>query len=120
MRDRLHYIQMSGREVFKLAVNAMVTAAREAIRRAGLTLDDIACLIPHQANMRIVEAIGGRLGLGADRVYCNLERYGNTSAASIPVALAEAVRNGRVKRGDRVLLVAFGGGLTWAAAVVEW
>lgn len=119
VRLRQHTIQMSGREVFKLAVNAMLGAAREALRRAGLTIDDIACVIPHQANMRIIEAIADRLGLGMDRLFVNLQSYGNTSAASIPVALADAVQSGRLKRGDRVLLVAFGGGLTWGSAVIE-
>lgn len=119
VRDRMHSIQMSGREVFKFAVTAMISAAREALKRSGLGIEDITCVIPHQANMRIIEAIADRLGLGMDRLFVNLQNYGNTSAASIPVALAEAMQTGRLKPGDRVLLVAFGGGLTWASAVVE-
>jgi 3-oxoacyl-[acyl-carrier-protein] synthase-3 len=113
-------IRMSGREVFKLAVIAMQNAAIEALETAGVTISDIACIIPHQANMRIVDAIADRLGVPVERFFINLQRYGNTSAASIPVALAEAVAEGRVRRGDKVLLTAFGGGLTWAAAVIEW
>lgn len=120
VRDRMHCIRMSGREVFKLAVNAMLGAAREAMAKSGLSLDEIACVIPHQANMRIIEAISDRLGVGMDRFHVNLQQYGNTSAASIPVALDEAVKAGRVKRGDNVLLVAFGGGLTWGSAVLQW
>ena len=120
VRERMHFIRMSGREVFKLAVNAMLAAARGALEKSGLALSDISCVIPHQANMRIIEAISDRLGLGMDRFHVNLQHYGNTSAASIPVALAEAVRMGKVKRGDNVLLVAFGGGLTWGSAVIQW
>ncbi len=120
VRDRMHCIRMSGREVFKLAVNAMLGAAREALAKSGLSLDEISCVIPHQANMRIIEAISDRLGIGMERFQVNLQQYGNTSAASIPVALDEAVKRGRIKRGDNVLLVAFGGGLTWGSAVLQW
>jgi len=120
VRDKMHCIRMSGREVFKLAVNAMLSAARGALEKSGLALGDINWVIPHQANMRIIEAISDRLKLGMERFHVNLEHYGNTSAASIPVALAEAVRLGKVKRGDNILLVAFGGGLTWGSAVIEW
>lgn len=121
LRDHLQFVHMAGRETFKVAVNTMVNAAQEAVSRAGLTLDDIDCMIPHQANMRIVEAVAKRLGPGVlERAFLNLDRYGNTSAASIPLALSEAVEMGKVKRGDRVLMVAFGGGLSWGGAVVEW
>ncbi len=120
VRDRLHTIRMSGRDVFKVAVLAMQNAAVNALERAGVAIDDIAWVIPHQANTRIMHAIAGRLGVGLDRFIINIERFGNTSAASIPLALDEAVRDGRVKRGDKILMVAFGGGLTWASAVVEW
>lgn len=120
VRDRMHCIRMSGREVFKLAVNVMLGAAREAIAKSGLSLDEIACVIPHQANMRIIEAISDRLGVGMERFHVNLQHYGNTSGASIPVALDEAIKRGRIKRGDNVLLVAFGGGLTWGSAVIQW
>ena len=121
LREHLQYVHMSGGETFKIAVNTMVNAAREAVARAGLTFDDIQCMIPHQANMRIVEAVAKRLGPGLmERVYLNLDRYGNTSAASIPLAFSEAVSLGKVKSGDKVLMVAFGGGLSWGGAVVEW
>lgn len=120
VRDRLHYIRMTGREVFKHAVNNMVQAAKTALDQAGLKVEDIACVIPHQANSRIVEAISDRFGGNRDKFFVNLDKYGNTSAASIPVALDEAVRSGRIQRGDKVLLVAFGGGFTWGAVIVEW
>ena len=118
--DRLQTIKMSGKEVYKQAVIAMVDAARIALEKAGLTIDDIACVIPHQANVRIIEAIAGRLQIPVDRFFVNLDRYGNTSAAAVAIALDEANRSGRIKRGDYVLLVVFGGGLTWAGSVMEW
>lgn len=121
IRNHLNCIHMSGRETFKIAVNTMLGAAEEAIARAGLTVADIDCMVPHQANMRIVEAVAKRLGEGVmERVFLNLDRYGNTSAASIPLALSEAVAAGRIKSGDKVLMVAFGGGLSWGGAVMEW
>jgi 3-oxoacyl-[acyl-carrier-protein] synthase-3 len=120
IEQRLHYMKMVGKDVFKHAVRAMSEAGRKAIEQAGLTIDQIACVVPHQANMRIVEAIRDRMGVGPEKFFVNLDRYGNMSAASIPVALDEAVRMGRIQRGDAVLLVAFGGGLTWAAMVVRW
>ena len=99
----------------------MVEAAQGVIARAGLTVADINRIIPHQANYRIVDAVATRLGPGVrECVYMNLERYGNTSAASIPIALSEALAEGKIKRGDRILMVAFGGGLSWGSAVVEW
>lgn len=117
---RLHYLRMDGRETFKNAVTAMHEAAREALDRCGLRIEDIRCIIPHQANRRIIDAVAERLGARPDQVFVNLDRYGNTSAASVVIALDEAVRSGRIQRGDLVLLVAFGAGLTWAAAIVEW
>lgn len=121
VRDHLHMIHMAGRETFKIAVNTMLGAAQEAIARAGLTVADIDCIVPHQANMRIVEAVAKRLGEGViDKVFLNLDRYGNTSAASIPLALSEAVAAGKIKSGDKILMVAFGGGLSWGGTVVEW
>lgn len=119
VREGLHFMKMTGREVFKHAVRAMSEAILAALARSGVELGDIACVIPHQANLRIIEAIGERLGLPMDRFYVNLSRTGNMSAASIPVALDEAVRAGRVGAGDKVLMVAFGGGFTWGASVVE-
>ncbi len=115
-----HFITMSGGEVFKLAVKSMADAAEEAIADAGLTLDDIALMVPHQANIRIIEGVAKRLHFPMDRVFVNIQRYGNTSAASIPIAICEAEATGRLRRGDKVLLVAFGGGFTWGAAVLEW
>jgi len=116
----LHTIHMRGSEVFKFAVKVMGEAAVEAIEKAGLTKDQIDFLIPHQANNRIVEAALKRLDLPWEKVYVNLDRYGNMSAASVPVALYEALREGKIKRGDIVVLVAFGAGLTWAASVIRW
>jgi 3-oxoacyl-[acyl-carrier-protein] synthase III len=118
--DRLIYINMQGNEVFKLAVRAMDEVAHEALAANGLTAGDIDLFIPHQANRRIIDAIGKRMGLSGDQVYVNLERFGNTSSASIPLALDEAHRAGRLKEGDIVLFDAFGGGLTWGAALVRW
>src|SRR5213082_3654775 len=113
-------IHMTGKEVYKQAVTAMVNASRKALADAGLTADDIACVIPHQANLRIIEAIADRLKIPLERFYVNLDKYGNTSAAAVAMALDEANRTGRIKRGDYVLMVVFGGGLTWASTVVEW
>jgi 3-oxoacyl-[acyl-carrier-protein] synthase-3 len=115
-----HFITMQGGEVFKLAVKSMADAGEEAIRDAGVTLDDIALMIPHQANIRIIEGVAKRLHFPMEKVFVNIQRYGNTSAASIPIAIAEAEHQGRLRRGDKVLLVAFGGGFTWGASVLEW
>jgi 3-oxoacyl-[acyl-carrier-protein] synthase-3 len=113
-------IVMDGRNVFRKAVTAMSEAAQDALDRAGLTIDDIALCIPHQANARILTATAKNLKLPEDRVYVNLNRYGNTSTATIPIALAEAAAEGRLSPGDHVLFVAFGGGLSWGAMIVEW
>lgn len=118
--EKLNTIKMSGREVFKQAVTAMLTAANKALEQSGLAADDLACIIPHQANMRIIEAIAERMKLPLDRFLVNLDRYGNTSAAAVAIALDEAARTGRMKIGDYVLLVVFGGGLTWASSVIQW
>lgn len=116
----LHYIQMNGREVFRFAARVMVQATEEVIRMAGLQLDDIQWVIPHQANLRIIEAAARGLKLPMERCVINLERYGNTSTASIPLAAVEAIRDGRVKAGDKLVFVGFGAGLTWGAVLVEW
>jgi 3-oxoacyl-[acyl-carrier-protein] synthase III len=115
-----HFLRMDGKETFKSAVNAMYTAAQEALRRCELDISQIKCVIPHQANRRIIDAVGERLGVTPEQVFVNLEKYGNTSAASVAIALDEAVAAGQIQRGDLVLLVVFGAGLTWGAAVIEW
>lgn len=118
--DRRHYIEMNGRDVFKFAVRVMGSAAEEALSSAGYEKADIDLLIPHQANIRIIQSALERLDLSEDKAMINLDRYGNVSAASIPLALAEAVEQGRVKEGDCLVLVGFGGGLTWGASVLIW
>ncbi len=116
----LHYLRMDGKETFKNAVGAMCTAAQEALRRCELDITQIKCFIPHQANQRIIDAVGERLNVKPEQVFMNLQKYGNTSAASVAIALDEAVQSGRVQRGDLILMVVFGAGLTWGAAVIEW
>lgn len=118
--SRPNTIHMEGRETFKHAVTRMCQASEQALEMAGLKKEDITLIIPHQANLRIIQAIADRLGLPHDKAFINLDKYGNTSAATIPVALDEANRAGRLKRGDILLLVAFGGGFTWASSVVRW
>jgi len=120
LANRSHYIEMNGRDVFKFAVRVMGSAAEEALAAAGYGKADIDLLIPHQANIRIIQSALERLDLSEDKAMINLDRYGNVSAASIPLALAEAVEEGRVKEGDTLVLVGFGGGLTWGAAVLNW
>ncbi len=118
--ERLNTIKMSGKDVYKQAVTAMVSAANSVLEQSGLRATDLACVIPHQANMRIVEAIVSRLNVPIEKVMVNLDRFGNTSAAAVAIALDEANRTGRMKRGDYILLVVFGGGLTWASSVIQW
>lgn len=118
--EGLATLAMLGKEVFKHAVTRMKNSANFVIERAGLEPDDIAIVIPHQANLRIIDAIASRLAVPKDRVFVNLHKYGNTSAAAIAIALDEAHREGKMKRGDNVVMVAFGAGLTWAAAAIEW
>lgn len=120
VREGLHYLKMAGREVFKHAVTNMVQASRDALARSGLTVDDIQWIIPHQANLRIIDAMADRLGAPQEKMVINLQKYGNTSAATIPVALDELARSGKLKKHDHILMVAFGGGFTWGAMVVEW
>jgi 3-oxoacyl-[acyl-carrier-protein] synthase-3 len=117
---RLHYLRMDGKETFKSAVNAMYQASQEVLRRCELDISQIKLIIPHQANRRIIDAVADRLGARADQVFVNLHKFGNTSAASVAIALDEAVQAGLVQRGDLVLLVVFGAGLTWGAAVIQW
>lgn len=120
LRQRLHTVSMSGREVFKFAVRVIGTSTEEALKKAGMSKEDIDFLIPHQANIRIIDSAIKRFGLTEDKVVINLDRYGNMSSASIPVALDEAVKQGRIKKGDTLVLCGFGGGLTWGAAVLKW
>lgn len=120
VNERPNTIHMEGRETFKHAVTRMLEASQEALKKSGHTADEIKLVIPHQANLRIISAIAERLGVPEERTFINLDKYGNTSAATIPVALDEANRSGRIHRGDIILLVAFGGGFTWASSVIEW
>jgi len=117
---RQHFLRMEGKETFKNAVQAMLTAAQEALRRCELDISRIKLILPHQANLRIIHAVGERLGARPDQLFINLHKYGNTSAASVAIALDEAAQSGRLQRGDLLLLVVFGAGLTWGAAVIEW
>ena len=120
VEKRQHYIKMSGNEVFKHAVKAMGDSALQVLKQAGLTADDVDLMIPHQANIRIIQATARRIHLPIERVYINIDRYGNTSAASIPLAMDEARKKGLGKPGDIWLLVAFGGGFTWGSAIIRW
>ncbi len=117
---KLHTLKMAGSELFKVAVRVLVKAAQDALAGCGMGIEDVDLLVPHQANARIIDAAAKRLGIPEEKVFVNLDRYGNTSAASIPIALDEACRQGRVHEGDIVLLDAFGGGLTWGASVIRW
>lgn len=118
--DGLHYIHMNGREVFRFATRVMSEATLETVEAARLTMNDVQLIIPHQANIRIIEAAARGLGFPMERVMVNLDRYGNTSTASIPIATCEAIEQGRLKPGDRAVFVAFGAGLTWGAALAQW
>jgi len=120
IKNRSHFLKMKGKEVFKEAVKALESSSLEAIKRADITPEEIDLFIPHQANYRILEAVRKRVGLPEEKVFSNLDRYGNTSSASVPLALDEAVRSGRVKEGDTILISVFGAGFTWGAAVVRW
>lgn len=120
VEGRQHFIRMDGKETFKNAVQSMHAAATEVMRQCNLEIRQIKCVIPHQANRRIIDAVGERLGVAPGQVYVNLDRFGNTSAASVAIALAEAAETSRIVRGDLVLLMVFGAGFTWAAAVIEW
>ncbi len=118
--DGLHFLRMDGKETFKNAVQAMCSAANEVLTRCEIDITRIKCVIPHQANRRIIDAVGDRLGATPEQLFINLDKYGNTSAASVAIALDEAVRSGKISRGDLILIVAFGAGLTWGAAIIEW
>ena len=120
VKQKMHSVHMEGNEVFKFAVRVMGEAASKALADAGLVESDIDWLIPHQANMRIIQSAAKRLKMPMEKVIVNLDKYGNTSSASIPLALEEAVRDGRIKQGDTVMMVGFGAGLTWASIVLRW
>ncbi|WP_289136526.1 beta-ketoacyl-ACP synthase III [uncultured Brevibacillus sp.] len=120
VENNLHYLSMAGGEVFKFAVRVMNSATEAVLTKAGITKEEIDLLVPHQANKRIIDAAVQRFGLSEEKVAINLDRYGNMSSASIPVALDEAVQSGRVKEGDHIVLVGFGGGLTWGASLLKW
>lgn len=120
VEQNLHYIKMDGSEVFKFAVRIMNNAAKKALELCDLGVDDVDYLVPHQANTRIIASAAKRLKLPMEKVYVNLDKYGNISAASIPIALDEAVTEGKIKKDDNVVLVGFGGGLTWGASVIKW
>lgn len=115
-----HFIHMDGNEVFKFAIKVMGETVKKALADANLSAKDITCLVPHQANMRIIQSAAKRLGLPLDKVVINVDKYGNTSAASIPIALDEGVKSGRIKQGDIIALAGFGGGLTWGAGIIKW
>ncbi len=120
LANRMNFLKMKGNETFRVAVRALEEVAREALAANRLTAADLALVVPHQANLRILQALAQRLEVPLDRVVINLDRYGNTSAASVPIALEEAVRQGRVRPNDLLLMEAFGAGLTWGAAIVRW
>jgi 3-oxoacyl-[acyl-carrier-protein] synthase-3 len=113
-------MQINGREVYQLAVRKIIETVEDCMTNCGISIKDVNLFIPHQMNARIIESVGKRLELADEQVFINIDKYGNTSAASIPIALDECVRGGRIKKGDVVLLVAFGGGLTWGANVIEF
>ncbi len=117
---KYQFIRMNGREVFKFATRTLARSAAETIGRSGLSIHDIDLMIPHQANARIIELAARQMGIPPEKVFVNIDKYGNTSAASVPIALTEAIEEGRVKEGDRLVLVGFGAGLTWASAVVQF
>jgi 3-oxoacyl-[acyl-carrier-protein] synthase-3 len=120
LRQGLHFPRMDGRTLFKLAVRVVPDAIAEVVRRAGWSLDEVRWIVPHQANQRILEAVARQMGLSIDRFVSTIERYGNTSSASVPISLWEARRDGRIGDGDRLVLAAFGGGFTWAACALTW
>lgn len=120
VNQRLHFLKMNGGEIYKLAVRAMAGSVKRVTAAAKVKPSQVACIIPHQANTRIIESVAKFAKVPIEKVFMNLDRYGNTSAASIPIALYEAVKTGRIKKGDRVVLVAFGAGLTWGSILLEW
>lgn len=120
LEARQHFLKMDGKETFKNAVTAMAAATKETLESAGMSIEDIDLVIPHQANMRILSAVGDRIGVAREKVFTNVDRYGNTSAASVGIALDEAYRTGVIQSGSIILLLVFGAGLTWGASIIEW
>jgi 3-oxoacyl-[acyl-carrier-protein] synthase-3 len=120
LTTRQHFVHMQGRQVFRFATRIMPEASRQVLERADLDADEVALFVPHQANDRILQAAARGLGVAEDRMFSNLARYGNTSSASVPIALCEAIEQGKVKRDDLIICVGFGAGLTWAAAAIRW
>lgn len=120
VQQRTHYIQFKGKEVFRLAINNITSLILETVEKNGISLQDIDLIIPHQSNYRIIEATMEKLGLPMEKAFVNIDKYGNTSSASIPIAIDEARKEGRLSKGDIVMLVAFGGGLTWGSSVIRW
>ncbi len=120
IRQRMHYIQFKGKEVFKLAINNITNMILETVEKNGFRLKDIDLIIPHQSNLRIIEATMEKLGLPMEKIFVNIDKYGNTSSASIPIAIDEARKEGRLHKGNIVMLVAFGGGLTWGSSIIRW
>ncbi len=120
IQQRMHYIKFKGKEVFKLAINNITNLIHETVEKNGIGLNDIDLIIPHQSNLRIIEATMEKIGLPMEKAFINIDKYGNTSSASIPIAIDEARREGRLKKGNIVMLVAFGGGLTWGSSVIRW
>lgn len=118
--DGQHFFKMKGNELFKVAVRSMADISAEMLEKAGYTVDDVKVVIPHQANQRITDAVASRLGVPEEKVYSNIAEHGNTSSASIPIAMDECIQSGRIKEGDLVLLTAFGGGVTWGATVIRF
>lgn len=120
VQQRTHYIQFRGKEVFKLAINNITNLILETVKRNSLAIEDIDLIIPHQSNLRIIEATMEKLGLPMEKAFVNIDKYGNTSSASIPIAIDEARKEGRLSKGDLVMLVAFGSGLTWGSSIIQW
>jgi 3-oxoacyl-[acyl-carrier-protein] synthase-3 len=120
IEEKLPFIKMKGNETFKVAVKMMADVSAELLAEQGFPLEQVDLFIPHQANERIIDAVGERLKVPASKVYKNIERYGNTSAASIPIALDECVREGRIREGNLILLTAFGAGLVWGSVLIRW
>lgn len=118
--NRQHYMKLKGKELFKIATTNLVNLIKDTVKKCGMVLEDVGLIIPHQSNLRIIKTAMRKLGLPMDKVYVNIDKYGNTSSASIPIAIDEARNSGRLKRGDIVILAAFGGGITWSSAILRW